>query len=641
MGINMGYRVKVADGTVIYRDAWQGGLRVVDPLCLAEWSDAYRMLPKTAAAEPGRWRTERTPYLHEIMECLDPAHPCSEVVFKKSAQVGGTEVLLNWAFWNVDQDPSPMMVVQPTVDMAEKWSKQRFTPAIAMMPRMQELLGGKTRDGGNTIFLKEFPGGILIISGANSAASLRSMPIKRLGLDEVDAYLLDLDGEGSPLDLAIQRTSTFVRRKIFKISTPTVKDVSVIDHEFSLSDQRFYHVPCPHCGHEQVLRDENITEDGQYLCESCGVLIEEHHKTKMLETGRWIAKNPTSKVPGFHLSAYYAPYGLGWTWADIADKRRKAKGKPEKWKTYVNTVMGEVYQEADTRLNASDVSALASSTASRDIPDGCLILTLGVDVQGDRLALHLLGWGRGERCWVLDYVELPGNPAQAKVWQDLTDYRRNTLRNRYGVAMPITATAIDTGGDATHEVYNYCRQHEHELVMAIKGSSDASRPVIASRPSLRDVRTDGGMLKEGVKLWMIGVNTAKGVLYARLRADIEATGERLVLFPSDLPESYYEMLTAESYDKRTGRFVNLHKRRNEALDTWVYAYAAALHPLVRIHMLRESDWQRIEDKVQPLVGDLFASVAPPEEPRQEADKQQGAVTPPTRRKRQQGFVKRY
>lgn len=608
-----GELLTVSDGSAVYKQGWCGGLRVIDPLPLAAWSDEYRMLPKVAAAEPGKWRTERTPYLREIMACLDPDHPCQEVVFMKGAQVGGTEVLLNWAFWHIHQDPGPMMVVEPTVDMAEKWSKQRFAPALGMMPALKELLSGKSRDGGNTIFLKEFPGGIIIISGANSASSLRSMPIKRLGLDEVDAYPLDLDGEGSPVDLATQRTSTFVRRKILKISTPTVKDLSVIEREFALSDQRYYHVPCPKCDYGQVLQDDHITDDGFYLCEHCGHLIADHHKTRMFEQGIWIP-SATSKIPGFHLSAHYAPYGLGWTWADVADKRKKAKAKPENWKTYVNTVMGKTYEEAGTNIQIEHVKGLVGAAISRDIPDGCLILTLGVDVQHDRLALHLVGWGRGECCWIIDYIEIPGSPAKPKVWEDLTQYRRTRITNRYGVDMPITATAIDTGGEFTHEVYNYCRNHDHELVMAIKGAKEVGKPVIATRPSLRDVRTDGGMLKEGVKLWMLGVNTAKGVLYTRLRADIESAGERMMHFPSDLPDSYFEMLVAESYDRRSGRFVNLHRRRNEALDTWGYAYAAALHPLVRIHMLREADWNNIAAKLQPVrepEGDTPAPASPP------------------------------
>jgi phage terminase large subunit GpA-like protein len=172
--------------------------------------------------------------------------------------------------------------------------------------------------------------------------------------------------------------------------------------------------------------------------------------------------------------------------------------------------------------------------------------------------------------------------------------------------------------------------------MAIKGSKDASKPVIATRPSLKDVRIDGAMLKEGVKLWMIGVNTAKSVLYSRLRADIAAVGERMMMFPGDLPDTYYAMLTAESYDKRTGRFVNLHKRRNEALDTWGYAYAAALHPLVRIHMLRDADWKRIEAKVQPYIEPETTEPTPPTPPPQTPK-----PNPQNTRRKCGGYVKRY
>lgn len=596
------------NGGAIFARAFAEGLRIPEPVYIDEWADEHRFLPREASSEPGRFRTSRTPYLREPMRVASPQHPSKRGVMVFGTQLGKTETGNNFVGSVIHQTPGPMMIVEPTVDMAKRWSRQRLTPMIENTPVLRERIKpARSRDSGNTATMKEYPGGVAVITGANSAAGLRSMPVRFLFMDEIDAYPQDVDGEGDPIDLAERRTSTFPRRKILLTSTPTVKDESAIWEEFEQSDQRYYYVPCPHCGHEQVLRDENLTEDGKFLCEQGGHFIEEHHKTDMLQRGRWIAHNPESDIPGFHLASYYAPIGLGYSWEEIADMRVKAKENPEKWKTYVNTIMAECYEDETGKVDWKEVADRAGGYSSREIPLGCLMLTAGVDTQDDRWAIEILGHGRGGRLWVIDAWEIPGQPGIEEEWGKKLDPVLDTrFVNRYGVEMPVLAMGVDTGGHHTHMAYQYCRTRKSRRVLAFKGSKFYGRPILPSRPSPQDVNVRGQTIRAGVDLWHVGTDTAKGAIFAKLMADSGADNEDVRFrFPGDLPDEFFQQLTAERYDTTRQRWVKPRHRRNEFLDTTVYALAAATHPEIRVDKLRENDWNRIETKVQPLVQDLF------------------------------------
>ena len=313
------------EGWDVIERAWREGLTPDPLLTVSEWADRHRVLSSKASSEPGRWRTSRTPYLKAIMDCLSPTSPVERVVFMKGAQVGATETGSNWIGYVIHHAPGPMMAVWPTVEMAKRNSKQRIDPLIEESPVLCELIApARSRDSGNTILAKEFRGGVLVMTGANSAVGLRSMPVRYLFLDEVDAYPLDVEGEGDAISLAEARTRTFARRKIFIVSTPTIAGASAIEREYEASDQRRYFVPCPHCSHRQWLRFEQLRwekgrpETAAYVCESCETAIAEHHKTWMLEHGEWRATAEGSgKTAGFHLSSLYSP--LGWrAWREIA-----------------------------------------------------------------------------------------------------------------------------------------------------------------------------------------------------------------------------------------------------------------------------------------------------------------------------------
>jgi phage terminase large subunit GpA-like protein len=400
------------DGLAQIRQAYIAGIRPDTQLQVSEWADAHRRLPKKSSAEPGPWRTDRTPYLREPMDCFSATSDVEEVVFMKSAQIGGTEAILNALGYIVDHAPAPVMLVQPTLDLAKRFSKQRVDPLIEDTPRLaRKVSEGKSRDSGNTLFSKDFPGGQLIITGANSAVGLRSMPAQYLLLDEIDGYPADVDEEGSPIALAEARQRTFARRRRMKVSTPTIEGRSAIESAYEASDKRRYYVPCPSCGEMQPLEFSRLVwtklllppEQAVYECRACSFAIQNHQKAVMLARGEWRAEAPGQgggRVRGYHLNALYAP--VGWmSWGEIALEFVKAHRDPEKHRVFVNTVLGEVWSTQGGEAPAWEglYRNRRESYAMGTVPAGAMLLTAGVDVQKDRLVYEVVGWGRGKRSW--------------------------------------------------------------------------------------------------------------------------------------------------------------------------------------------------------------------------------------------------
>ena len=568
-----------------------------DPLLtVSEWSDQFRMLPQIAAAEPGRWRTSRTPYLRQIMDDLSPTSPVEEVVFMKGAQIGASESGNNWVGFVIDKVPGPMLVVQPTVDIAKRYSQQRIAPMINECASLRDKIGDpRSRDSSNTQMSKEFPGGVLLLAGANSAAGLRSMPIRYLMLDETDAYPPDCDGEGSPIDLAVARTRTFSRRKIYKVSTPTIKGLSHIEAEYETTDQRRYFVPCPHCGHMDYLRwarfvlNKDHPEKSHMVCTACGACIEEHHKTDMLLNGEWrptAPENATKKRRGYHLSSLYSP--VGWySWADAAKQWIAAQGNPEKLKAFVNTVLGETWEdEGGQRINDHALMERAEPYDINPLPNDVVLLTAGIDVQLDRIEMEIVGWGRGEESWSIDYLVIRGDTQTPLIWQELDAALLRVYQHQSGVQLQVARACIDTGGTegVTQTVYEYVKlRFGHLPVIAIKGIGGEGRPIIGP-----PTRTNIAKLP----LYPVGTYTAKDMIYGRLR--IEEAGAGYMHFPRRYDRRYFEMLTAEEvrtkYSKgHPHREWHLTKgRRNEALDCRVYATAALYSMNVNLDQLADA-----------------------------------------------------
>ncbi len=591
-------------------------------LTVSQWADAHRMLTSKASSEAGAWRTSRTPYLRKIMDCLSPWSPDRRVVFIKPTQVGGTEVGLNWIGYVVDYDPSSMLVVVPTLEVRKRWVRQRLDPMFTETPPLAAVFDARRRrDSANAEDMKDFPGGFLIVAGANSPASLASMPIKYVLCDEVDRFPWEAGKEGDPLGLIEKRTTTFPRRKMLLVSSPTIQGASRIDDEYKNSDAEAYHVPCPHCGERQVLKWGNLVwqkdphtrtvTHAAYACQHCGAEIEEHHKTEMLKEeghggrAKWIPDNPGHPVRGFRINGLYAPLGLGSRWVELANEWLSVQDDPAKLKRFVNTVLGEAWEDRSHDIKPNALAERGEPWKLREIPPGCLVLTCGIDVQGDRLAIQVLGFGPESIYLGIDWFELPGDPlvllTQAAAGAGpLVEYLARPFVNRAGREMRIEAVAIDTGGHHTHEVYLFARGRHARRLMAVKGSNTPNKPILVARPQAQDINWRGKVIKGGVMLWMVGTDTAKHALYARFTHDTNAEpGSRTIRWSSELPADYFDQLTAEVFDPEKNRWVKRRGRRNEALDTAVYALAAAQHPEIRVHAMRARDWDRLRQLLEP------------------------------------------
>jgi len=609
--------------------AWYEGLTPDPLLNVSEWADQYRMLSGKSASEPGRWRTSRTPYLKEVMDCLSPTSSIERVVMMKGAQVGGTECGNNWIGYVIHLAPGPMMAVAPTVEMAKRNSKQRIDPLIEESPTLSSLIApARSRDSGNTILAKEFRGGVLVLTGANSAVGLRSMPVRYLFLDEVDAYPRDVEGEGDALSLAEARTRTFARRKIFVVSTPTIAGASTIEREFEASDQRRYFVPCPECGHRQWLKFEQLRWDwgnpatARYVCESCNAALSEHHKTWMLDHGEWRACAPDNvgATVGFHLSSLYSP--VGWrSWTAIAAAWESAQGNAAAIKSFKNTELGETWVEEGEAPDWQRLVERREDYAFGSIPLRGLLLTGGADIQKDRIEVSIWAFGRGKEAWLIEHRVLMGDTAREDVWNRLAGLVSESWTHASGARVPLVRFALDTGY-ATQEVYAFVRATHDPRVMPVKGVPRGA--ALIGTPTAVDVSKGGKKLRRGIKLYSVAVGIAKLEFYNNLRkgADVGEDGMTAV-FPVGyvhLPKidaEFIQQLCAEQLVTRRDRNGfpirewQKMRERNEALDCYVYARAAA--SAAGLDRFEERHWRELERQlgVDPPPLDT-EEAAPPE-----------------------------
>lgn len=559
-------------------------LRIGDNLSVSEWADRYRVLSQEASAESGKWKTSRTPYLKEIMDCLSVNSTPKKVVFMKGAQVGGTEAGLNWIGYIIHRYPGPMLIVNPSIDTSKRNSKMRVMPMIEATKVLSKcIMPQKSRDSGNTILQKEFKGGVLIMTGANAPSGLRSVPIRYLFLDEVDEYPKEAGTEGDPVDLAVQRTATFQNKKIFMISTPTIKDASRIEQAFLEGDQRYYHVPCPKCGHYQILEWRNVVFDSKnlteacYKCEKCGALWHNWEKDQILAKGHWIAKKPlNTDVASFHLSSLYSPHG--WiSWTDIAKEFLAVKDEPSRLQVWTNTKLAESWEDMAGEMIDPTNLMVRREHFGEYLPEGVAVLTAGVDVQDNRLEVEIVGWGRSEESWSIDYLVLFGDPSTPELWGQLDEVLMRRYPHSKNIPdLGILACCVDSGGHYTDHVINYCYARAASRVFAIKGSGTYGKPIFPA--------TASKSWKTKKPVYVIGVNDAKDTLMRRLHTP-DCAG--CWHFPMEREHEWFEQLTNEIVKKRfsQGRLIREWRPRKEgvrteALDCRVYAYAA-LRGLIR------------------------------------------------------------
>jgi len=555
-------------------------LKPLPPMTIDKYSDKYRYLTTESSSEPGKWRTSRFPMLKKVMEAESPSDPCKRVVIQKGSQVGLTETGLNTIFYHIDYDPAPTLYIQKTIEAVQKFSKQRLDPSIKQNKSIENKLSqvkSANNKKSSSILLKNFPGGTLILGGANSASALRSMPIRILIADEVDSFESNIDEEGDPLTLAERRTSNFPNRKVIIMSTPKFEETSVIESEFKNGTMMYYFVPCPFCSKMQIIKwqniiykDKNGNEDlnNIYLeCVKCKGKIKEYHKTEMLKNGKWIMTNPEGKYPSFHLSALYSPLGF-YSWTEAVDlwlKSQRLRSK-ELLQVFINTVLGETYKESDKEIDPSWVRKRKEIYRS-DVPSEVKILTCGVDVQLDRLEMEVVGFGSGLETWSIDYNVIMGDPEQNHVWDQLDKYLSQTWQHESGDKIGLSCTAIDSGNMAKI-VYNFVKPREFKRVFAIKGKSGWGQGYI-KRPKKK-------LEESKVWLWILYVDELKSKVYSQLRIDKQGAG--YCHFP-DKPvydENYFNQLTSEVLKKKKNKleWVLPNGRRNEALDCRVYSYGA-------------------------------------------------------------------
>jgi len=493
-----------------------------------------------------------------------------EIVVMKSAQVGWTEILGNVAGYYIDRDPAPVLVVQPTLEMAEAWSKDRLAPMIRDTPALTgKIKDARARDSGNTLLHKTFPGGHITIAGANSPAGLASRPIRIVLFDEVDRYPASAGTEGDPIGLARKRATTFWNRKLLMGSTPTVSGASRIELAFEASDKRYYFVPCPHCGTFERLEwqyvkwEEGKPRSAYYACKHCGAVIEDRHKPQMLAGGEWRATAESDGIAGFHINELYSPWvSFGDTAAAFLD----AKRSPETLQTWINTALGQVWEERGEAPTFDRVLQLRSDYQSREVPEGVLFITAGCDVQKDRVYYVVRGWGHEMASWLIEFGVVYGDTSQPEVWGRLSD----VLHTEYG-GRRIRQTFIDSGY-RPEAVYAFCRANPEVRAAPSKGHESLSSPV---RMSKVDVTHRGAVIKNGQQLWHVDTGYFKGLVHSRIDWPQDQPGAWHL--PADIIDDYAKQLIAESKITLPSGKISWvrHDRENHALDCEAYAAAAA------------------------------------------------------------------
>jgi len=564
-----------------------------DPLMtLLEYADKHMVLP-IGSPEPGQYRSDRVPFVKEILTKLSPTHPCREVCFQKPTQISATTIGMILQFGVAQLWPGALMIAFPTDSLGQSFSKDKVEPAMEAMPELLKLVPKKNaRAGGNTTMWKKFPGGSWTYVGAESQTAGRSRTIRYLILDDLDGYCANMSGQGDPLQILLGRLSGpgKSKSKVYYNSTPTIAGVG-INKIYNDSTQGKYFISCPLCNAQQPLvwggkneprgikfvRSESSTIDVidvWYQCEKCKGRIEEFHKTEILKNGVWRHKYKR-ELEGFQISSFYAP--AGWiSWGDCVRQYLQAYKDKLKLMAWNNNIAGLPNEETGYTPEWSLLRQSAEPYKPWTIPtDGPGMLCCGVDTHNNNLTLVILFFGRNEECWLVWYGVIHGDPESAGVWDQLDQIMNKPIQNLKQEVFRIGSCHIDSGGQRTQCVYNYCRRRGI-TTQAVVGSSHANRPALGS-PSTKDVLWHGKKIKSGVQLWPVGTDTCKDLIYSRLASPDTPSKYH---FYEGLPDQFYLELTAE---KKVTHFVDgypkqkyIATRDNHVLDCMVYGYTAAL-----------------------------------------------------------------
>lgn len=569
----------------------------------SEWADTYRKLSPEASSSPGQWKTED--YQKDVLDAAtDPE--VEKVILMWSSQVGKTEIELNTVGYYIHQDPSPIMVVLPTKDpLAKDWSRDRLAPMIRDTEVLAKKVSDpKARDGDNSTLHKKFPGGLIVITGANVAADLASRPMRILLCDEVDRFPSSAGTEGDPIALAEKRQQTFWNYKRIYVSTPTIEgddekekgDEKIIGSriavEYNKGTRELWKKQCPHCGEYVFINHEGMKfkedkdslgnctiSDIKFECPIC--LSQYDERTWKAQKGKWIAESPHIRgTRSFHLNAFYSPW---YSWDKIIKEWVEAKKDPKQLQVVTNTLFGLPYKD---KRNLDDEDKLLSRKEhyGAELPEGALLLTCGVDTQDTRLEYEIVGWGKDKESWGIEFGVIPGKPDNPATWNMLDDRLDKIYRFADGKGLKIACTCVDSGGHYTTDVYRYCKKNAHRRIFAIKGQGGPGIPLI------HKVTQNNS---EKCLLIMLGVDEGKTSIISSLKE--KEPGANYMHFPHDVIDyetgeiinsrgygtQYFKGLLSERpVVKKSGGVlkyvwekVNTHAR-NEALDTRNYAQAA-------------------------------------------------------------------
>lgn len=577
-------------------------------ITVSEWADKYRRLSAENSAEAGKWKTNRTPYLKEVMDAFTDPH-VSHLVIVAASQVGKTEMLLNMLGYVIDIDPGPAMFVVPTLDNARDFTKRRVAPAIRDTKNLKDKVSNsKTRDSSNTILKKKYPGGMVTFTGSNSPADLASVPARYIFGDELDRWAKDSGGEGDPWGLLEARTTTFYNSKMVEVSTPTLKDESKIESAFFNGTQEYYCIKCPHCEEFHFIRfhdidykfttnivnkkKQYIVNEVSYVCPDCGCISSENEMKK--QEAKWIAQNPDAYQNGvrsFWINAFVSPW---MKWEKIVCKFLEAKNDPKKMQVVYNTLFGEVWQLQEEAESEEGLLGRREFYEA-ELPKGVLCLTCGVDTQKERLEYEVVGYGKEEESWGIKKGVIAGKPDKEEVWEELDKVIDKVWTFKNGKGLKISLTFVDSGGLYTQEVYMQCKKRKNKRVFAIKGANRADTPFVNPPKQVKIINNKKTV--DTTWLYLIGVDSGKEKIMSNLQ--VEEIGERYCHFPLNddrgYNKEYFTQLLSEQLTYKNGRWrweKIPGRNRNEALDCRNYANAARYS----LHI----DFDKIEEKLKGI-----------------------------------------
>lgn len=577
-------------------------------ITVSDWSDLNIVLSSKSSSEEGAFRTSRNELLREPMNCFSTRSKVQDVVLMFPVQIGKTTVSVNVILYSMVENPSPIGVYLPSATTTDAWIDQKFTPILEGCEILQKsMLESATKTTSNRRNFKECLGGILFIENASNPVSAKSKSIKILIVDEVDEFASEYGSGDDPLVMLDERTISFKNAKRLYVSSTTIKGVSRIEFLFNKSTMERFYIACPHCGHEQHLVIEGLVYQKTdlargadhlrvvYQCAECEGHIEEHQKTQLFAKGRWIAEHPERKMRGFHCNGLYYPIGLGLTWAQIVIRHESAKenGSAE-LKTFWNSILALPYEDPIMqKIRLHSIDDRGEPYRLRTAPAGVGMITAGVDVQKNRLAVHIIGFGKRMVAWAIDYIEIFGNPTEDDVWEALAELLNTPIPREDGKLLIVQATAIDEGY-LTNETRHFVRSKKIKRPMSIRGAKALNAEWLG-KPKPQDITFRGTFSKFGVMMYPVGTTQIKDEIFRRLSDDSEREPhERRIHFSEDFDQNYFGGVVSETKNPKTGRYEKLKgAKRNEPLDTMGYAFAATRHPELRLHLYSDKKWDSL------------------------------------------------